>query len=126
MKRFFCAAALGIALCACSKEVRIAPGRYAMMSFTLTLQALQDSIEISRTPILVFRPDGKSMTVERDIDFGCFTDSAYQYRLHRGVLQIDGPTDSKTLWCQPSADGKYLTLVLEEKYIQKMEMRRTD
>ena len=108
-------------LYSCARQ-DVAPGRYEIMGYRITRQALQDSIEISHGPKFEFHSDRKRVTVSSDFDFGCFTDSVYFYKYRDGILHLDGPNDRKIIFCEPFPDGNGYTLFLDEKYIEQISI----
>lgn len=118
------AAFLGL-LHSCARH-EVTPGRYEVMGYRITRQALQDSIEISHGPKFEFHSDRKRVTVSSDFDFGCFVDSVYSYRYRDGILHLAGPNDRKDIFCEPFPDGTGYTLFLDEKYIEQISICKED
>lgn len=123
VKSAICLAAV-LALSACTE--RIIPGRYLLMGYTLTFEALDDSIEITHGPVFEFSADGKTVAVSNDFSFGCFQDSLYEYKYSKGILHLRGGSVSKDIFCEPHPNSLGYDMFLDEKYVQRISIRRVE
>lgn len=111
---------------ACTDEKnRITPGRYSVMGFTSTPQAMRDGVELSSMPVMTFHADKRKVTISSDFDFGYFADSVYRYRYNakKGELRLSGPNDEKLIMCEPLDERSY-EMYLGHKYMQRVTIVR--
>ena len=109
---------------ACKDEKnRITPGRYSVMGFSSTPQAMRDSIEMSSMPVMTFHAGKRRVTRSSDFNFGYFADSVYRYNAKKGELRLYGPNDEKLIMCEPSSEQSY-EMYLGHKYMQRITVVR--
>ncbi len=117
MKKNFLLIVAAFLFMSCGRQ--IAEGKYSVMGYTLTNEAVEADVKITTKPTFEFL--NNEMKVEGDFDFNCFADDVYKYKYRENILQLKGETEQREMYISTSEN--YIELVIDDsEYIQKISL----